>query len=142
MKVSTKGIYGALAVLDLAIHQATGHVHKAEIAERQEIPDQYLAQLLSVLRRAGIVRSVRGPSGGHTLAKDPSEISVGEIIELLDGPQHSDGLATPGEPAGKQLIFNLIHEADMAASRVLGAVTFDTLVERWRHEEGAFDFVI
>ena len=141
MKVSTKGLYGTLAVLDLAIHHATGHVHKADIAERQGIPEQYLAQLLSTLRRAGYVRSVRGPAGGHMLARSPSEISVGEIVELLDGPQVVR-CQKASEPASKALVHEIFHEADRAAAQVLYALTFDKIVDRWRGSRGSLDFVI
>ena len=140
MKVSTKGLYGALAVLDLAVHHATGHVHKADIASRQEIPEQYLAQLLAVLRRAGIVRSVRGPAGGHALAREPHEITVGEVVELLDGSGAPERPSS--QPTGKVLVKALLREADEAAAAVLYGTTFDQIVEKWRRAEGALDFVI
>lgn len=142
MKISTKGLYGALAVADLAMHHATGHVHKADIAERQGIPEQYLAQLLAAMRRAGFVRSVRGPAGGHTLARHPRDITVGEIVELLDGPQAASPTTSSADPTSRTVILELLHEADRAAARVLNDITFDVLVERWREAEGSMDFVI
>jgi len=142
VKVSTKGLYGTLAVLDLAAHRATGHVHKADIARRQGIPEQYLAQLLSILRRAGFVQSVRGPAGGHTLARSPREISVEQVIELLDGPQVVARDASAANPASKAIIMCLLRQADEAAAAVLRGVTFDVLVDRWRAAAGAADFVI
>ena len=142
MKVSTKGLYGALAVLDLAIHQTSAPVHKAAIAERQNIPEQYLAQLLSVLRRAGIVKSIRGPSGGHLLALSPGDISLLEVIELLDGPQIADKHTATGAPVSHRLVNSVLREADTAAADVLHGVTFDTLVERWKSARAAADYVI
>lgn len=142
MKVSTKGLYGTLAVLDLAIHCAAGHIHKADIARRQGIPEQYLAQLLSVLRRAGYVRSVRGPSGGHMLALPPAAINVGEIIELLDGPQVTEPKLSDADPASRAVIEKLLRTADQAAAQVLNSTTFDKVVERWRRNEDALDFII
>ena len=140
MKISTKGLYGTLAVLDLALHYGSGHVHKADIAARQGIPEQYLAQLLAVLRRAGYVKSVRGPSGGHSLAKAPEEITVAEIIELLDGPQVHE--APDSGPAGRVVVGGILREAHEAASEILRKATFDKVLERWRNAEGTFDFVI
>lgn len=142
VKISTKGLYGTLAVFDLAIHSASGNVHKADIAERQQIPEQYLAQLLSALRRAGYIKSVRGPAGGHLLAKQPGEITVGEIVELLDGPQVNDATADVDDPSSRRVIQSLFNEADRAAADVLASVTFDDLVARWRDTEGAIDFII
>jgi Rrf2 family transcriptional regulator, cysteine metabolism repressor len=140
VKVSTKGLYGTLAILDLAIHYSTGHIHKADIAARQEIPEQYLAQLLAVLRRAGYVNSVRGPAGGHTLARRPNEISVGEVIELLDVAGGSD--TTQSGTIGRSLVTGILREADAAAARILYDMKFDKLVEHWRSAEGALDFMI
>jgi len=142
VKVSTKGLYGTLAVLDLAVHYATGHVHKADIAARQGIPEQYLAQLLSILRRAGYVKSVRGPAGGHILNRAPSEISVGEIVELLDGPQITRLKNPSAEQTSKTVIQNLLYEADEAAAKVLYSLTFDKVVEQLRKHEGTLDFII
>ena len=142
MKVSTKGLYGTLAVLDLAVHYAAGHVHKSDIAERQAIPEQYLAQLLAFLRRAGYVKSVRGPSGGHMLARPPAEITVGEIIELLDGPQITELKIADGGPAGRAVMQSILRDADRAAGEVLRNMTFDKVVERWRRDEDSLDFII
>ncbi len=140
MRVSTKGLYGTLAVLDLAVHYASGHVHKADIAARQGIPEQYLAQLLAVLRRAGFVKSVRGPAGGHSLARAPEDISVGEVIELLDGPQVQN--APEGGPTGKIVVQEILKEAHTASASILFNMTFDQVLERWRNAEGSLDFVI
>jgi len=85
-RISTKGSYGLRAVLDIAMNYEGKPVPLKEIAERQEISEGYLEQLMTVLRRAGIVRSVRGQHGGYVLARKPSEILVGEIIRILEGP--------------------------------------------------------
>jgi Rrf2 family protein len=142
VKISTKGLYGTLAVLDLAIHYASGHVHKVDIAQRQGIPEQYLAQLLSILRRAGYVKSLRGPAGGHMLARSPAEINVGEIIELLDGRQRTEIQTGNVHHVGKNLLVALIRQADAEASRVLGGMTFEQLVESWGRGQSSGDYVI
>jgi Rrf2 family transcriptional regulator, cysteine metabolism repressor len=78
--------YGAHAVIELARRAGQGPVQCAEIAACQKIPEAYLDQLLSSLRRVGIVRSVRGPHGGHELARDPRHLTLGDIVTALEGP--------------------------------------------------------
>lgn len=85
MRISTKGSYGVRALVELAQHCGEGPVQSAEIARRQCIPEPYLDQLLTTLRRAGFIRSVRGPQGGHALLRQPAEIRLGEVIEALEG---------------------------------------------------------
>ena len=87
MKVSTKGEYGIRALIELA--HRYGEVRptqSSEIAARQKVPESYLEQLLTTLRRAGFIRSVRGPQGGHALIRDPRQLQVSEVIEALEGP--------------------------------------------------------
>lgn len=85
MKVSTKGDYGVRALVELAHHYGQGPVQSAEIAARQEVPEPYLDQLLTTLRRAGFIRSVRGPQGGHALIRDPKEVRLSEVMIALEG---------------------------------------------------------
>ena len=85
MRLSTKGRYGVKAMLDLAIHSSEGHIALKNIAERQNISEHYLEQLIAVLRKAGLVKSVRGAQGGYVLAQEPSEITVGSILRALEG---------------------------------------------------------
>ena len=86
MKLSRKGEYACLAILDLAEHYGEGYIRTADICERKEIPKSYLEQILLLLRRSRYIRSARGAEGGHQLAKPPSEISVADIVRLIDGP--------------------------------------------------------
>ncbi|MEX1253208.1 MAG: Rrf2 family transcriptional regulator [Dehalococcoidia bacterium] len=85
MKVSTKGDYGVRALVELAHRYGQGPVQSAEIASRQEIPEPYLDQLLTQLRRAGFIRSVRGPQGGHALIREPDEVKLSEVMSALEG---------------------------------------------------------
>ncbi|MCH7489018.1 MAG: Rrf2 family transcriptional regulator [Chloroflexi bacterium] len=85
MKVSTKGDYGVRALVELAHHYGEGPVQSATIASRQEVPEPYLDQLLTTLRRAGFIRSVRGPQGGHALIREPGEVKLSEVMEALEG---------------------------------------------------------
>lgn len=86
MKVSTKGRYALRLMLDLAMNGEEGNVIRIkDIAERQQISDKYLEQIISVLNKAGYVRSVRGPQGGYALKKKPEEYTVGMILRLTEG---------------------------------------------------------
>ena len=85
MKVSTKGDYGVKALIELALHYGEGPLQSAEIAARQRIPEPYLDHLLTTLRRAGFIRSVRGPQGGHELVREPDEVRLDEVLEALEG---------------------------------------------------------
>lgn len=86
MKLSTKGRYGLKAMFDLAIHDGEGPISLKNVAERQGVSDHYLEQLIASLRKAGLVKSVRGAQGGYMLSTDPSKITVGDIIRILEGP--------------------------------------------------------
>jgi Rrf2 family protein len=85
MKLSTKGRYGLRAVIDIALNDGMNAVSISSIAQRQSLSESYLEQLMRKLRNAGIIRSVRGASGGYTLAKPPDKISVGDILRALEG---------------------------------------------------------
>ena len=85
MKISTKGRYALRLMLDLAINNTGEPVRIKDIASRQEISDKYLEQIISVLNKAGYVRSLRGPQGGYKLAREPKEYTVGMILRLTEG---------------------------------------------------------
>lgn len=85
MKISTKGRYALRLMLDLAEHEDGNPIRIKEIAQRQNISDKYLEQIIAVLNKAGYVRSVRGPQGGYLLKKKPEEYTVGMILRLTEG---------------------------------------------------------
>ncbi len=84
MKLSTRSRYGTRLMLDMAQHYDQGPVNLANIAKRQGISLKYLEQIIIPLKKAHYVESVRGPKGGHILAKPPQEITVGEVVALLE----------------------------------------------------------
>ncbi|MSP49460.1 MAG: Rrf2 family transcriptional regulator [Alphaproteobacteria bacterium] len=86
MKLSTKGRYAVMAMVDLARHGSGHPVSLADIAERQEISLSYLEQLFAKLRRNGLVRSVRGPGGGYLLGRGTDEVKISDIILAVDEP--------------------------------------------------------
>jgi Rrf2 family protein len=85
MKLSTRSRYGARILVDLARHNGQGPVQIGEISKRQDISVKYLEQLIRPLKQASMVTSVRGPKGGHLLAKEPEEITLGQIVRLFEG---------------------------------------------------------
>ena len=138
MLLSTKGDYGVRALIDLAKHVGEGPVQRAEIAKRRLIPESYLDHLLAQLRRAGYLRSTRGPGGGHELARGPDEITLLEVLESLEGslaPMECVNEA-PGSDAGalcgQQWVWQDIY-ADMRVR--LGDTTIADLVEHEREHE-------
>lgn len=86
MKISTKGRYSVTALYALALHDGKGAIPLKVIAESQGIPETYLEQLMGTLRHAGFVKSVRGAQGGYMLAKPPTDITIANIIETMEGP--------------------------------------------------------
>lgn len=85
MKISTKGRYALRLMLDIALHDTGTPVRIKDIAARQNISDKYLEQIISVLNKAGFVKSIRGPQGGYLLTKNPSDYTVGMILRLTEG---------------------------------------------------------
>jgi len=85
VKVSTRAEYGLRALIDLATHYGEGPVQSRDIATRQGLPEPYLNQLMTSMRRAGLVSSKRGPAGGHALARSPEAISLREAFDVLEG---------------------------------------------------------
>lgn len=85
MKLSTKGRYGLKAMIDLAVHSIDGQVALKSIAERQELSENYLEQLFALLKKAKLVKSIRGSQGGYMLSRDAKMITVGDILRALEG---------------------------------------------------------
>ncbi len=85
MKISTKGRYALRLMLDLAVYNTGVPISLKDVAARQQISEKYLEQIISLLNKAGFVRSVRGPQGGYMLTKAPVEYTVGRILRLTEG---------------------------------------------------------
>jgi Rrf2 family protein len=124
ISITSKSPYAVLALAELASSAGDDPVPIAELARRRDVPVQFLEQLFAVLRRAGVISSQRGVKGGYRFAREPSQVSVLEIVELLDGPLGRDA----------QGIFA---DAADAARRVLAQMSITDVVERERREAGA-----
>lgn len=132
MKLSTRSRYGTRMMLDLAEHYDDGPVHIGEIAKRQDISVKYLEQLIIPLKKAKYIESVRGPKGGHKLARPPEEITIGEIVELLEGGINlSDCIENPDicDRSETCLTRNIWETATGAVYRELNAVTLSDITK-------------
>ncbi len=85
MKLSTRGRYGVRLMVDLAVHESESPILLKDIAARQEISEKYLWQLISPLQKAGLIDSIRGARGGYKLAKSPKDITLKDVIVILEG---------------------------------------------------------
>src|ERR671914_1622352 len=115
ISITTKSPYALQALAELGRCGGDGPVPIGELAKRRDIPVQFLEQLFATLRRAGVLRSQRGVKGGYSFARDPSDVTVLEVVELLDGPFG----------AGAQSVFE---EAAAAARTILGETTIADVV--------------
>lgn len=116
LSITSKSPYAVRALVELQLLGDSGPVPIAELAKRGEIPAQFLEQLFATLRRAGILRSQRGVKGGYSFAKPAAEITVLDVVEVLDGPLGSDATG-------------VFAEAAHAARGVLGASTIAEIAE-------------
>jgi Rrf2 family cysteine metabolism transcriptional repressor len=124
ISITTKSPYALSALVELHRQGTAGPVPIAELARRREIPVQFLEQLFATLRRAGILRSQRGVKGGYTLARPADEVTVLELVELLDGPV---GSTSSG----------VFAQAAQAASAVLAEATVASVAEQEMRSVGA-----
>jgi Rrf2 family transcriptional regulator, cysteine metabolism repressor len=142
MRVSSKADYGVRALFDLALHYGQGPIQSRDIAARQRISEAYLHQVLSALGRAGLVRSTRGPLGGHELVREPAEISVWDVIVTLDG---YDRRAHPHSVAGEENadpVHDVWHELQHLSIEFLKSITLESLVERKNSAVPALNYSI
>lgn len=137
MGFSTKGRYGTMAMLDLAIHYGEGPILAKDIATRQRISQRYLEHLLISLKVAGMVRSTRGTRGGFTLAKPPSQIRLNEIIRATEGSM-APAECVDNPEAYPQVahcaVYDVWVEVKTAINSVLESINLQDLLERQRQK--------
>jgi Rrf2 family protein len=126
---SAKTEYGLVSLLELAaIHPQGGVLQVAEIAARQGIPDRYLEQMLTSLRRGQILRSIRGPRGGYQLARPPAEIRIVEVVVCLEGELASRGTAAR-QSAEFEVIGGLEGRLEQARQAILEGTSLQDLLD-------------
>ena len=145
MNFTAKDEYGILAVMRLAVHTGDAPVQAREIARLEEIPEQFLEQVLAALRRAGIVKSIRGASGGYELARSPKEITAGDVIRGLSGPivplknNESD---KSGKTSDSVVVTELWEKILVAVSDILDKTTIQDLVDERANRSGLNNFMM
>jgi Rrf2 family cysteine metabolism transcriptional repressor len=103
LKISTKGRYGLTIMMELAAKFGEGPTSLKSIAERNQLSEHYLEQLIAPLRNAGLVKSIRGAYGGYILSSDPAEVTAGDIIRVLEGPISPVDFTEEDDPAKRDL---------------------------------------
>jgi DNA-binding IscR family transcriptional regulator len=129
ISITTKSPYALQALAELGRSSGDGPVPIGELARRREIPVQFLEQLFATLRRAGLLKSQRGVKGGYTFARPTAQITVLEVVELLEGPLGRDAMGIFGDAAS-------------AARDVLAATTIADVVEREARAAGVSMYYI
>lgn len=148
MNISTKGRYGLRAMVDIAVHSFGEYIPLKVIAERQEISENYLEQVFSVLRKAELVKSARGSQGGYTLSKEASKITVGEVLRVLEGDLSITGedIGGLGHDKTIKICINTIvwEKVNEQINEVMDSVTLLVLVEKYKslNTEFTLDFII
>lgn len=148
MKISTKGRYGVRILLDLALHENDTPRLIRDISASQQISEKYISRLIIELRRAKMVRSIRGAKGGYRLTRKPADLTLLDIVEVMEGPLSIvDCVRSPekcdrnGQCATLQIWTNLNSEIRAAMQKV----TLQDIIDNYRKrnaEEGVFDYCI
>jgi Rrf2 family protein len=142
VNISARTEYGCIALLELALHEDTGQpVRVREIAEKHGIPPQFLVQILSQLRGAGLVVSTRGAAGGYRLARDSGDITLGEAIRVMEGaPQEPTSNAGVDTRVSRALVGIWRQVADAECS-ILDSVSFADLADEARESAGEMFYI-
>lgn len=137
MKLSTKGRYGLRAMVDLAVNSSIDHVALYSIAERQNISVNYLEQVFSILRKAGLVKSVKGAQGGYTLSDNPENIKVGAILRALEGSlsvvdEEFEGGDLTTNRVQRCLKLNIWDKINDSINSIVDSLSLEDLVNEYR----------
>jgi len=139
MKISAKTEYACIAMLELAAHYGNGDpVRIRRIAERHDVPPRFLVQILLQLKGAGLVDSVRGAAGGYRLIRPPEEVSLGQVMEVVDtGSSNGNGhnTAASAESPMVRVLTQTWRDVSSVQREMLGEITLAQLVERSRTQQ-------
>jgi len=144
MKISAKTEYACIAMLELASRFGSGEpVRIRKIAERHGVPPRFLVQILLQLKGAGLVRSTRGAAGGYHLDRPPEQVSLGEVMQIIEGTSKGNGTTTnasPDSPAVKALA-QAWSEVEEVQRGMLDKITFAELLERARGHDDRMYYI-
>lgn len=136
LRLPKKMLFALEAVVDIAFNARPGPVQSKEVSRRQGIPPRYLEQVMQQLVHAGILKGVRGPRGGYTLARERRRISAGEVVRVVAAVDEAeDDIDNAGSALGRQVVQPLWQQAEAAAMATLDAITLEDLCRR-AHDEG------
>lgn len=133
MKITTKGRYGLTIMMELASRNGEGPTSLKSIAEKKQLSEHYLEQLVAPLRNSGLVKSIRGAYGGYILSKHPDQITAGEIIRVLEGPISPVDFEEEDDPAKRDLWIRIRD----SIAEVLDSTTLSYLINY--HDEGKYN---
>lgn len=141
MRISTKGRYAVRVMLDLAAHNTGEYVKVKQIAQRQDLSEKYLEQIISILNKAGFVKSVRGAQGGYRLAREPGAYTVGMILRLTEGSLAPvaclEGGTNECERCDTCDTLGVWKDLEQAINQVVDNVTIRDLLERQQERLGS-----
>ena len=144
MKISAKTEYACIAMLELASQYGSGEpVRIRQIAERHDVPPRFLVQILLQLKGAGLVASVRGAAGGYRLIKTPQEVSLGQVMEVIDGSSEENRQVTkasPDSPAVK-VLQQAWQEVASVERQMLDDISLAELLERARGQDDQMYYI-
>lgn len=144
MKISTRGKYGLRCMVDIAMNSKGDYIPLKLIAERQQISENYLEQVFSILRKSKLVSSTRGSQGGYTLSKDASTITVGEILRVLEGDLSITGEDSANSDYDGSVAYciniSVWQKVNDSINQIVDSITLENLVEEYKKLNGNFNF--
>ena len=143
MKISTKGRYALRLMLDLAVYDTGDPVSLKDVAKRQEISEKYLEQIISLLHKAGLVRSIRGAQGGYRLTRQPKEYTVGDILRQTEGSLAPAACIEDEKSCDRIescVTIRIYEKINRAVNSVVDGITLEDMVGWYREQVN--DFVI
>lgn len=133
MRISTKGRYALVLMLDLAMYDSGGPVRLKDVARRQQISEKYLEQIISILNKAGFVKSIRGPQGGYRLRYEPEKYTVGMILRQTEGELSPVCYEDEESREREAVISRIWVQMESAVNRVVDKITLSDLMD-WQAE--------
>ncbi|RXI46946.1 Rrf2 family transcriptional regulator [Clostridium tetani] len=134
MQISTKGRYGLKAMVNIGVYSSLESVTKKSISEMEDISEKYLEQILSVLKKNGLINSKKGPQGGYTLARNDNEITVGDILRTLEGELEVVNLEEYNDGNIMELCLkrNVWNKLNKEINTLVDSITLEELIQEYK----------